>query len=132
MKTSISTAVIVLCASFYILVLISAQAGAVGPGKTLTWQGGGQGQVVFQGKKHAKEGFGCKDCHPGLFSMKQGTATMTMAAMDRGEFCGACHNGKTAFATNNPKKCHECHRKHGVHDKHKGDKEHEKHHGDEH
>jgi len=136
MKTSLSTAVIVMCAALCTLVLLAAQAGAVGPGKTLTWQGGGQGQVVFEGKKHAKEGHGCKDCHPGLFSMKQGTASMTMAAMDRGELCGACHNGKPAFATNDPKKCHECHKKHDdKHDKHKehkGHEEHEKHHGDEH
>ncbi len=136
MKKSVSSAAIVFCAAFYSLVLPFAQAGAVGPGKTLTWEGGGGGRVVFEGKEHAKEGYGCKDCHPGLFSMKKGTAVITMAAMDRGEFCGACHNGKTAFATSNPKKCHECHKKHDEkHDKHKEHKdheEHEDHHGDEH
>jgi len=36
---------------------------------------------------------------------------MNMAAMNKGEFCGACHNGKTAFGTEDKSKCHECHGK---------------------
>ena len=127
--------VCVIFAAFCIFTFSERQALAVGPGKTLTWQGGGQGQVVFEGKKHAKEGHGCKDCHPGLFSMKYGTAKITMAAMDKGELCGACHNGKTAFATNDTKKCHECHKRQDKHDKHEGHDGHkksDKHHGDDH
>jgi len=47
----------------------------------------------------------CYACHDGLFPMRRG-ATPTMAAMTRGESCGACHNGKVAFGTDT---CHRCH-----------------------
>lgn len=99
-------------------------AAAVEPGRVLTWPGGGKGEVRFEGKEHAKEGYGCKDCHPGLFGMKHGTAAMTMAAMDGGRFCGACHNGTRTFSTRDPKKCHECHRgsKREKHEKHESRK----------
>ncbi len=92
---------------------------AVPGGQSITWPGNGQGRVVFEGKEHAEKGYGCKDCHPALFQMKKGSEKITMAALDKGQFCGACHNGKTAFATNDPRKCHECHK-----DKEKKHKEH--------
>jgi c(7)-type cytochrome triheme protein len=96
--------------SLFVVVLLPVSAGAVGPGKTLTWPGGGKGQVLFKGGEHAKKGLGCKDCHPGLFKMKKGSTTITMAALNEGKYCGACHNGTTAFNTADPTKCHECHK----------------------
>ena len=114
--------------------LFPVPSSAVESGKVLIWQGGGAGQVVFEGKEHAEKGYGCKDCHPGLFSMKKGASAMTMAAMNKGQFCGACHNGKTTFGTDDKSKCHECHgkqhRHHGGHDDHDDDKKHRKHHDD--
>jgi c(7)-type cytochrome triheme protein len=107
------------------LVMAAGSAAAVGPGKELSWPGGGAGTVRFEGKDHAEEGHGCKDCHPGLFTMKYGAAKMTMAALNSGKYCGACHNGKAAFSTTDPKECHECHKdrsKHGEDDDHKGRK----------
>ncbi len=47
----------------------------------------------------------CYACHDGLFSMQRG-ANPTMAAMARGESCGACHNGKIAFAVDMCQRCH--------------------------
>ncbi len=107
------------------MLALPISAGAVGPGKVLTWPGGGAGKVLFEGSEHAREGHGCKDCHPGLFSMKKGSAAITMEALNAGRFCGACHNGTTAFSTKDPKKCHECHKgekkqkEHGEWKKHK-------------
>ncbi|MBI5141714.1 MAG: cytochrome C [Nitrospirae bacterium] len=90
--------------------LISPQAGfAVPPDRELTWPGGGRGVVKFEGEEHAKEGFKCDACHPGIFEMKHGAAKMTMAEMNKGRFCGTCHNGKITFSTADPRKCHECH-----------------------
>ena len=100
-------------------------AAAVESGRNLAWPGGGRGEVRFEGKEHAKKGYACKDCHSGLFSMKFGTAAMTMAALDNGLYCGSCHNGTVTFSTRDPKKCHECHRggsKLGKHDEHEGRK----------
>jgi c(7)-type cytochrome triheme protein len=79
--------------------------------------------VRFEGKEHAKEGHACKDCHPALFTTKHRTAVMTMAALNSGRFCGACHNGTAAFSTKDPKKCHECHRQ-GRKEKHNNCEDH--------
>lgn len=90
---------------------------AVKSGDIVSWQGSGAGQVVFEGKEHAEEGYVCKDCHPALFEMKKGSAKITMGAMNRGKFCGACHNGTVTFRTDDPKKCHECHKQKEKHHK---------------
>jgi len=35
---------------------------------------------------------------------------MTMAAMNEGKFCGACHDGKKAFSVKAPADCAKCHK----------------------
>ncbi len=107
MMRSVKCAVL---AAFCVLTIV-VSAAAVGPGKELTWQGGGPGKVTFDGDDHSDENYTCADCHPGLFAEKFGAAKMTMAAMNRGEYCGACHNGVRSFGTNDPDRCEECHRK---------------------
>lgn len=53
--------------------------------------------------------FKCYACHDSVFVMKAGANPITMDAIQRGEYCGTCHNGKTAFqATFNT--CVRCHR----------------------
>ncbi|MBI5505238.1 MAG: cytochrome c3 family protein [Deltaproteobacteria bacterium] len=47
----------------------------------------------------------CYACHDALFPMQRG-ANPTMAAMEKGASCGACHNGKTAFAVDTCQRCH--------------------------
>jgi c(7)-type cytochrome triheme protein len=92
---------------------------AVPSGKIATWEGGGQGKVTFEGDEHAEKGYSCDSCHPSLFQMKKGAAKITMDSLNKGQFCGACHNGKAAFSTGDPRKCHECHKtkkKHHDHD----------------
>jgi len=95
---------------FSVLSFIGSNVFAVPSGQIVTWEGGGYGTVKFEGSEHAEKGYKCAACHPALFQNKKGSAKMTMALLDKGQFCGACHNGKAAFSTNNPKKCHECHK----------------------
>ncbi|MDO9042056.1 MAG: cytochrome c3 family protein [Desulfocapsaceae bacterium] len=69
-------------------------------------------KVAFSHKIHTKDaGLTCTSCHISLFRMKAGAALangdMTMASMAEGKFCGTCHDGSTAFATNT--KCTSCH-----------------------
>ncbi len=52
--------------------------------------------AVFPHWKHRTR-FKCATCHPALFEMKRGAAQITMDAIRRGEQCGACHNGRTAW-----------------------------------
>lgn len=73
-----------------------------------------QNPVTFSHKLHVTEKkLQCPACHmnPKLFDMKKGSAKIKMAAINKGEFCGSCHNGKKAFAANDPKQCATCHKK---------------------
>ena len=76
--------------------------------KTVEFEGGGAGKVVFDGGVHKAKGLQCKDCHPALFAMKKGGAKITMADINAGKACGTCHNGTKAFAA---KECAKCHKK---------------------
>jgi len=71
-------------------------------------------EVTFSHKIHTMDaGLTCTSCHKGIFSMKAGavltSGKMTMATMAEGQFCGTCHDGSTAFATNT--QCASCHTK---------------------
>jgi c(7)-type cytochrome triheme protein len=86
-------------------------AMAVPPGNKVEFAGGPMGKVVFDGKTHADKGAKCNDCHTKIFQMKKGSTKITMAAMNKGETCGTCHNGTKAFTSNDPKNCKNCHKK---------------------
>lgn len=95
-----------------VTVVLAASAFAVGPGKTVEWDGKGAGKVVFDGKAHADKGGKCADCHQsGLFKMKKGSETLTMKDMEAGKNCGACHNGTKAFGVKAADTCAKCHTK---------------------
>jgi c(7)-type cytochrome triheme protein len=46
---------------------------------------------------------GCDSCHPAVFKYKDND--MSMATINQGQYCGACH-GKIAFPATNCKRCH--------------------------
>jgi len=98
---------------FLILVITVAFAWsglAVSPGKTVEYEGGSAGKVIFDGKVHADKGSKCADCHPKIFPMKKGTK-MTMAEINDGKYCGVCHNGQQAFKSSEQANCEQCHKK---------------------
>ncbi|MFN4197126.1 MAG: cytochrome c3 family protein [Caldimicrobium sp.] len=68
--------------------------------------------VLFSHNYHAKElGLSCDACHSGLFEMQalksQENPDFNMESLYKGKYCGACHDGKGAFASNT--KCASCH-----------------------
>lgn len=68
--------------------------------------------VVFHHKIHVDDyGFECSACHDGTFAMKKGAAEhaddFTMKSLYAGKYCGKCHDGDTAFASNTL--CNACH-----------------------
>lgn len=68
--------------------------------------------VVFEHKVHTMDGgMDCDSCHDDLFEMEAGAAEeaedFTMATLYDGGYCGACHDGETAFASNT--RCTTCH-----------------------
>ena len=86
-------------------------AVAAPPGKTVEFAGGPMGKVVFDGKTHADKGAKCNDCHTKIFQMKKGSTKITMAAMNKGENCGVCHNGTKAPKSSDPANRKTCHKK---------------------
>jgi c(7)-type cytochrome triheme protein len=66
----------------------------------------GMPPVVFPHWIHRVE-FKCKVCHPAIFVMKSGANDIDMEKIVfKGEFCGKCHNGETAWK---PVQCARCH-----------------------
>lgn len=68
--------------------------------------------VVFYHKTHTYElEMECDACHDDLFYMEAGAAEeeddFTMEALYEGKYCGACHDGSTAFASDT--RCTTCH-----------------------
>jgi c(7)-type cytochrome triheme protein len=80
---------------------------------TITYEGGGAGKVVFDGKLHSSKNITCASCHdgnvfmPALFEMKKGATVVTMHKMELGKTCGRCH----VVAKNDYLNCSICHHK---------------------
>jgi c(7)-type cytochrome triheme protein len=103
-----SFAIIAIIAGLTVVTLISMlhASGLV----ELTYKGTTQGDVVFKHSTHATgQKLQCKDCHIGIFQMKQGTSGITNEANNKGEFCGKCHNGERAFSVKTESDCGRCH-----------------------
>lgn len=75
------------------------------PVKEIVWKVAQTGPTRFSHRTHIAE-IGCQSCHPKLYKAGRGNATVGMAAMEKGKSCGACHNGKTAFAIDKCTRCH--------------------------
>lgn len=61
------------------------------------------GRVTYSHWNHSQ--FSCYVCHPSLFPMeRQG---FDHDAMKNGRYCGACHDGESAFAHRS--RCTQCH-----------------------
>ncbi|HLA29380.1 MAG TPA: cytochrome c3 family protein [Syntrophales bacterium] len=76
--------------------------------KDITFKGRDFGKVIFDHNLHIKqEGIkdNCKTCHNAIFNIKK-NIRYTMADMEKGLSCGACHNGKRAFDIKDCNKCH--------------------------
>jgi c(7)-type cytochrome triheme protein len=68
--------------------------------------------VLFKHQHHVDvKKISCEKCHSGLFEMQallaQEKKDFVMDSLYKGRYCGACHNGKDAFASN--KQCARCH-----------------------
>jgi c(7)-type cytochrome triheme protein len=62
------------------------------------------GDVVFPHAPHTKK-LQCGVCHPRLFKPGR-NRHVTMAEMEEGKSCGACHTGQRAFALADCSRCH--------------------------
>jgi len=68
--------------------------------------------VMFSHNVHVDEaGLDCESCHEDLFAYEAHAAQQqpdfNMKSLYEGKYCGACHDGSTAFASNT--RCASCH-----------------------
>ena len=67
--------------------------------------------VIFDHKYHIDQGLDCDSCHDDPFEMAAGTAEenkdFNMKSLYKGKYCGTCHDGDSAFASNT--RCTQCH-----------------------
>lgn len=81
-----------------------------GPKSSIIWNT--PVKATFDHKIHTMDAeLDCSSCHDDIFQMESGAAVdskeFTMKAMAEGAFCGTCHDGDTAFATDT--NCMACH-----------------------
>jgi len=109
MKKSIILTLILLAAT--VVVAGSAVTGGFSDGGGILYTEPVK-SVIFSHKTHADEKrISCDRCHFGLFAMEalkaQREKDFTMESLYKGKYCGACHNGKAAFASDT--QCARCH-----------------------
>jgi len=73
--------------------------------KEIVYQVRETGPTLFSHTKHLTKIKDCSDCHTKLYKTGK-NPTVTMAEMEKGKSCGACHNGKQAFGVDKCAKCH--------------------------
>ncbi|MGW8313373.1 MAG: cytochrome c3 family protein [Desulfuromonadales bacterium] len=64
------------------------------------------GNITFPHEAHLGM-FGCDDCHPDPFKPERGANPANMEDMEKGQSCGSCHDGSTAFDV--AEDCGACH-----------------------
>lgn len=69
---------------------------------------------MFSHRVHAIElDLDCNECHPDTFKKKRGAAEAagdyTMKSLEKGMYCGTCHNDDAAFGVTEPDTCITCH-----------------------
>lgn len=85
-------------------------ADTYGPEEAIHWTT--PTKAVFTHKIHTMDaGLACDSCHDSLFPMEQGATEkkgdFTMKSFKEGKYCGACHDGKSAF--DSATQCGSCH-----------------------
>ena len=110
LRTYISLKEVVMrCSIVIALLLVSAPVLATVGGGDITLKSRA-GDVVFSHETHVSGvGQKCTACHDKLFTNSKNRKHMTMKAMQQGKYCGACHNGTTAFSVKG--NCTKCHKK---------------------
>lgn len=105
-------AVVLMLAGFLGGVFAQQALAQMKPPADLDFAGGNEGKVTFSHEKHAAKHPKCTDCHTKLFKMAKGQRSAPkMADMEKGQSCGACHNGKGVFGVVEKADCTKCHKK---------------------
>ncbi len=86
---------------------LAAPALAVVGGGDITFAVKGADKAIFSHDAHVVGAkLGCRDCHPKLYLDTARSKRVTMKQMEKGQSCGACHDGKRAPGLDDCKTCH--------------------------
>jgi len=107
MKTVLAITMLLFC---FALQPVSSFAEKIGGGN-ITFTPKNALPVVFSHDKHVNDkGLKCTGCHYQIFQMAQGSYKMDMSKINKGGFCGKCHNGQKSFDVKEDKNCTKCHK----------------------
>ena len=106
-----SRLLVALLAGLPVLCAAGAQMPRLPRDRDLPRSADSPGTVTFSHAGHTGERADCTQCHPRLFPMTRTTLTMAASRnqheeMNAGRLCGACHNGRAAFARDDCSACH--------------------------
>ncbi|HXY53678.1 MAG TPA: cytochrome c3 family protein [Nitrospirota bacterium] len=106
MKKSV-TLIALLC-----LVLSGGTAVAAVPGGgDLSFTPANAKPVIFSHDLHVNiKDLKCSACHNHTFQMAKDSSKMDMSKINKGQFCGHCHNGEKAFDVKDKANCGRCHK----------------------
>ncbi len=92
-----------------LMIPVGAFGQKVGGGD-LTFTPKNAAPVMFSHETHVNgKGLKCTGCHYQIFQMAHGSYKMEMSKINKGDFCGRCHNGQKAFDVKDQKNCTRCH-----------------------
>jgi c(7)-type cytochrome triheme protein len=100
-----------ICFFSVVLFLVAANISfaAVGGGD-LTFKAKDAKSVFFSHAKHVDgKKYKCSACHYSVFQMAKDSYKMDMSKINKGQFCGICHNGERSFDVNDKASCVKCH-----------------------
>jgi len=102
---------VVLLVSMLMLIAGLAYAGSETGGGDRTFKPKGAKPVFFSHERHVNfSGKKCSACHYHTFQMAEGSFQMNMDMINKGQFCGICHNGQRAFDVKDKGNCEKCHK----------------------
>ena len=99
----------VLLVAVFMFIAGVAMAGTGGGDRTFKPQGAKP--VFFSHERHVNlSGKKCSACHYHTFQMAEESYKMNMEMINKGQFCGICHNGERAFGVKDKANCDKCHK----------------------
>ncbi|HXY55644.1 MAG TPA: cytochrome c3 family protein [Nitrospirota bacterium] len=98
--------VAVLC----LVLSVGTALGDVGGGD-LTYNPPNAKPVLFSHAIHVdNKTYKCSACHNHTFQMSKDSYKMDMSKINKGQFCGICHNGERSFDVKDKASCVRCHK----------------------
>jgi c(7)-type cytochrome triheme protein len=98
---------VIVCGVLLVSVFAATAWGAVGGGD-ITFPLSNASNGTFGHDAHVtKHKQKCGECHYRLYTTTAQRKDVTMAQMQKGQSCGACHNGQRAFDVKGS--CNKCH-----------------------